>query len=580
MPLPPVGLPPPGDPGFAGEAWDERDEPTEAELFGLCPDLLAGPPDGEDAWLGDLSLAELDALADQYAAGEGRVPEREAIGAGFGRDLPGDAAAGFAAGGPLDGLAPGTVLAGFAGDAFEAGLGGLSDDELVGVLCAARRLESWQAAVEFTAVAELDKRRRAQAERPESSRVHDHVNAELAAALVVTGRSADALLDLSRGLARLPVVLAALAAGRIDRDRAAVFVAELAVLDAKAAAAVAMGFTDRAGQMTTGQLRAALRAMVLTLNPDAAKERAERGRRRARVEVWPESSGNSGLAGRELPAADVLAADQRITAIAQALRDAGAAGGMDELRAAVLCALLTGRDPESLLPGRAGRGLGAMTGTVHLTMPAAAWLGQSDAPGDVAGFGPLDAGSCRDLATRLAESLGTSWCLTVTGPDGRAVAHGCAKAGPVATRQPGQPPGTGPPQPPGAGPPGPSGRTPGWQAWLASVQVQWLERDRCGHPRRVRSYRPGRTLRHLVIIRHRTCGFPGCSRPAVRCDLDHTVPYKPGITCECNLSALCRQHHKTKQAQGWHLTQPQPGVLVWTTPHGRTYQTVGEPYPV
>jgi hypothetical protein len=312
--------------------------------------------------------------------------------------------------------------------------------------------------------------------------------------------------------------------------------------------------------------------MVLTLYPDAAKERAERGRRRARVEVWPEGSGNSGLAGRELPPADVLAADQRLTAIAQALKDAGAPGGMDELRAAVLCALLIGRDPESLLPGPAHRGLGALTGSIHLTMPAAAWLGQSDAPGDVAGFGPVDADTCRDLASRLAASPGTRWCLTVTGPDGRAVAHGCARAGPRITPA-GDPRATGPP------PAGPGGTWQAWSAWLASVQLDWLERDSCGHPRRVKSYRAGRTLRHLVIIRHRTCGFPGCSRPAVRCDLDHTVPYKPGITCECNLSALCRQHHKTKQAQGWHLTQPQPGVLIWTTPHGRSYTVKPGVYP-
>lgn len=37
------------------------------------------------------------------------------------------------------------------------------------------------------------------------------------------GRSADALLCLARRLARLPAVLAALSAGRIDRARAAVF---------------------------------------------------------------------------------------------------------------------------------------------------------------------------------------------------------------------------------------------------------------------------------------------------------------------------------------------------------------------
>src|SRR5262249_13462425 len=141
-------------------------------------------------------------------------------------------------------------------------------------------------------------------------------------------------------------------------------------------------------------------------------------------------SGNAGLAGRELPAADALAADKRLTAIARALKDAGAAGTLDQLRAAVFAALLAGRDPGTILPSAAdhgggaghgnsvgpgsagpgdlggagpggnaggaagaadsGRGgLGALAGTVHLVMPAAAWLGLSDAPGEAAGLGPV-----------------------------------------------------------------------------------------------------------------------------------------------------------------------------------------------
>ncbi len=172
MSLPSAGMPPPlGGLGLPENPSYEMEEPTEVELLGLCPDPFARPPDGDDAWLGDLSLAELDALAEQWAAGEGRVPVRDGVGAGFGRDLPGDPALGFAAGGPLDSLPPGQVLAGFAADSFDAGFAKLSDDELVGALCAARRLEAWQAAMEFTAIAELDARRRAQAERPESSRV-------------------------------------------------------------------------------------------------------------------------------------------------------------------------------------------------------------------------------------------------------------------------------------------------------------------------------------------------------------------------------------------------------------------------
>lgn len=43
---------------------------------------------------------------------------------------------------------------------------------------------------------------------------------------------------------------------------------------------------------------------------------------------------------------------------------------------------------------------------------------------------------------------------------------------------------------------------------------------------------------------------------------------------------LCRRHHQAKQADGWRLEQPEPGVLAWTLPHGRTYTVTPEPYPV
>jgi hypothetical protein len=42
----------------------------------------------------------------------------------------------------------------------------------------------------------------------------------------------------------------------------------------------------------------------------------------------------------------------------------------------------------------------------------------------------------------------------------------------------------------------------------------------------------------------------------------------------------CRQHHRAKQAPGWHLTQDQPGHMTWQLPSGRRYSTIGEPYPV
>lgn len=58
----------------------------------------------------------------------------------------------------------------------------------------------------------------------------------------------------------------------------------------------------------------------------------------------------------------------------------------------------------------------------------------TEAPGEVTGLGPVDAVTSRQLAGRLAASPGTRWCLTLTGSDGQAVAHGCARTGPQASR--------------------------------------------------------------------------------------------------------------------------------------------------
>jgi len=117
--------------------------------------------------------------------------------------------------------------------------------------------------------------------------------------------------------------------------------------------------------------------------------------------------------------------------------------------------------------------------------------------------------------------------------------------------------------------------------WLASLDFTWLERGTCSHSREVAGYRPTRMQRELVKVRQRTCSFPGCRRPARVCDDDHTTPYdRGGRTCECNLAPLCRRHHRAKQAPGWSLTQAEPGVLVWTAPHGRGYTVTADTYPV
>jgi hypothetical protein len=177
---------------------------------------------------------------------------------------------------------------------------------------------------------------------------------------------------------------------------------------------------DRAGSLTPAALRAAINRAVMEVNPGQAKKRREHMAKRTRVERWAEDSGNAGLAGRELPPAQVLAADQRVTAWANQLRKAGLEGGMDALRARAYLDILLGTDSRPLASGPDGtpgqttgdpdggrsgpreprppapaRPLSGVippgfAGRVTLTTPAATLLDLADRPGEMAGIGPID----------------------------------------------------------------------------------------------------------------------------------------------------------------------------------------------
>jgi hypothetical protein len=549
----------------------------------------ATDPDDEDAWLASLPP---DIRTDL----ETRPPLPPALMSADGDWLPAAARAGFAARGFADAALPGPGLADLLTAATADGLAELSDDQLAGVLRGWQRLVAHGQARLAHAVTELAGRRAAG-----SSRAAEHLTDELAIELTLTRRSAGRLLELCDGLDRLEAVYEALVSGLIDWPRACVFADELAQLDDATAAVIAARLADQAAGWTTGQLRAALARAVLAADPAAAQRRCTEARKDTRVEVWHEPSGNAALAGRELPTADAIAADAQLTADAGWLRDNGMAGTLTELRAAAYLARLSGHDLAELLPGddtapdetpadddnddgvneygvgsygsRGGSGSDAVPastpcggapiglrrgGSIHLTMPLAALAGLSDAPGEIAGYGPADAASCRDLATRIGPDSATRWCLTLTGADGRAAAHACAgRHGPAA----GRPVIT-------------------WPAGLRA-ELQFLEAGSCSHAHQSPGYVWPSGLRHLIEIRQRTCAAPGCRRPASRCDIDHTVPFdQGGPTCECNGAPLCRRHHRCKQAPGWHLTQDRPGEMTWRLPSGRAHTTTGDAYPV
>ena len=168
---------------------------------------------------------------------------------------------------------------------------------------------------------------------------------ELAAVLAESRWLADQLLEVAEALeVKLPGTKAALRDGIITEAKAGIIARAVAVLnpeEARAAEALVLG---RAGWLTPAGLAAAIARAMMQVAPEKAKKRREQAAKQARVERWAEGSGNAGLAGRELPPAQVLAADQRVNWWAKQLRAAGIAGSMDELRARAYLDLLLNRD--------------------------------------------------------------------------------------------------------------------------------------------------------------------------------------------------------------------------------------------
>jgi Domain of unknown function (DUF222) len=87
-------------------------------------------------------------------------------------------------------------------------------------------------------------------------------------------------------------------------------------------------------------------------------------------------------------------------------------------------------------------------------------------------------------------------------------------------------------------------------------------------------YVPSKALADFVRCRDLTCRWPGCDRPATRCDVDHTIPYSAGgLTHASNLKCYCRTHHLVKSFWGWAEQQLPDGTLILTSPTGHTYVT-------
>jgi Domain of unknown function (DUF222) len=253
-------------------------------------------------------------------------------------------AAGFAEGGAADVLVPGAELAGLVTAVTGpggAGLGALTDREVLGVLGAGHKLAAWAAWVELVTLAEFTRRRPALAAGVTGAR------AAAEEAAWVSSESWSRMLDqamLARtAVARLPQTLAAMGEGAVSAYKLSIVAGQTADLSAEDAARADVMLAAAAMLRNPAALRDFARREVARLDPEAQVRRKEKALRRACVRVWEEDSGNMALSAREMPAGDGQIAWQNVEQRALDLHAAGMPGTTGQLQVQAMLDYLLGR---------------------------------------------------------------------------------------------------------------------------------------------------------------------------------------------------------------------------------------------
>jgi Domain of unknown function (DUF222) len=226
------------------ETWLDRarehDDPPEPEESGGFPGLTAD------------EVAEIeDAAADELLAVKAATSGRRGPGQpGSARVFPGESRSPAAAFGPgmVFDVLPGCAQLAVAADAAAGDdrFAGVSEAELVGIMCAWDRVEAHAAARKLAAVAELDRRN----PKPEDA---EFTADQVANALGESRFRADELMGTAGHLdTHLPGTSAALRDGIMSLGKARIIATATGLLDPSEAAGAEAGVLDRAGRLTPG----------------------------------------------------------------------------------------------------------------------------------------------------------------------------------------------------------------------------------------------------------------------------------------------------------------------------------------
>ena len=362
--------------------------------------------------------------------------------------------------------------------------------------------------------------------------VSEFAVAEFAAAIGLTTDAGRALMGQALELAhRLPKVWRQVKTGTIPAWRARKLAAQTTVLPPEAAEFVDKHVAAVAGKVSHAQLQRLITEAERRWTPDRAEwpDDPNSKRDKRRVIIDTDQVDLDGVVHLEanIDFGDALDLDQALKAIAQQLKLAGSGDGLDVRRAAALGEIarhqlafgIEGSGDRSMHeePMQLASGNHRRAGQKQYGRPVTLYLHLSE--DSVTGVPGHDVGRCENARAPIDVEVIRTWCGN---PD----------------------------------------------VQLTIKQVIDLNEHVA-----VPQYEVPVRIQERTDLRDTQCVFPWCTRPArTACDHDHAIPRAMGgSTCTCNIAALCRHHHRLKTHTAWRYKMPEPGVYIWTSPHGYVF---------
>lgn len=245
----------------------------------------------------------------------------------------------------------------------------------------------------------------------------EFADAEIAALMRWTPRFAAEQLRMALELvSRLPSTVDALEKGEIDLYKAKILYDKTLPLTAELAAQVEERVLAKAAGQTGAQLRNLASRVVMRVDPEGARDRAEERKQRRCMGIDSKEEDMARL-WAYLPANLATACYDRVDKIAKQAQSPDDPRTLDQIRADVVADLLLAT------PGKTS----AVKVEVYVTVSAATLMGLSEQPGEIAGYGPITP----DLARELAADA--TWRRLLTDPvTGEALEFGTATYRPPA----------------------------------------------------------------------------------------------------------------------------------------------------